>query len=603
LVGVICIYEQDAVILFQDDKDRIEVTEITRNMKNKYFNDNIIDMINKQTIMWLGADKGKELYCFPASFFVKLTEKKKRKGKPVTRTAREAHKMVAKWTKNVDIFQKTLLFFPIVLREHWRLVVVIRPGVVDDNENRPCVLYLDSLPEDVEDVSYIYRTIISYLAEEWETKGKGVSPWDVGIKRTSYPDIPKQVNTYDCGVYLVKYLQLVCKMFCKMSSSSTATDIENNVKHLWQVGLKPEDWQVGLKPEDITAERLRILALFVEMEANQLKKRNLNLLVKALQTEVVHILASSRKSTMEKPQNGNRATRSTTRSTAQRANSELPYLLPHFYNSCYFSSMMLCLALCARIFSKNSDVTISLGAGLGPDFLQLMLEPTEMGLKQNGVIKKMFDFVVERLSLTKSAQEDAAHLLELIDFFFPKHTNSFNTTYSQTCSRSCGHDSTKTLIENFIILPLFGDSTVQVLMDAFLAGESIVSPCTYEGCSSSSSSSSCSKKYTVVDGPQILILQLKRVDDDGNKNCKHYAFEATIEFNDCTYELFAVIMHAGVMNSGHYTTIANASNKWWDCDDMSAKITESKFPGELTSSLKNASILFYSRKEKESLIS
>jgi ubiquitin C-terminal hydrolase len=140
-------------------------------------------------------------------------------------------------------------------------------------------------------------------------------------------------------------------------------------------------------------------------------------------------------------------------------------------------------------------------------------------------------------------------------------------------------------------------------MDAFLAGESIVSPCTYEGCSSSSSSSSCSKKYTVVDGPQILILQLKRVDDDGNKNCEHYAFEATIEFNDCTYELFAVIMHEGVMNSGHYTTIANASNKWWDCDDMSAKITESKFPGELTSSVKNASILFYSRKEKESLIS
>lgn len=40
------------------------------------------------------------------------------------------HNNVARWTKNVDVFKKQLIVFPVCKHQHWFTILVINPGVI-----------------------------------------------------------------------------------------------------------------------------------------------------------------------------------------------------------------------------------------------------------------------------------------------------------------------------------------------------------------------------------------------------------------------------------------------------------------------------------------
>jgi Ulp1 family protease len=44
---------------------------------------------------------------------------------------------MVKWTKkrNIDVFQKKLVFIPIYAMEHWSLCVLVNPGLIDNNKD------------------------------------------------------------------------------------------------------------------------------------------------------------------------------------------------------------------------------------------------------------------------------------------------------------------------------------------------------------------------------------------------------------------------------------------------------------------------------------
>ena len=51
------------------------------------------------------------------------------KDKSLTEAQRQ-YKRVERWTKNVDLFEKDMVIFPICEEAHWLLVIAIKPGLI-----------------------------------------------------------------------------------------------------------------------------------------------------------------------------------------------------------------------------------------------------------------------------------------------------------------------------------------------------------------------------------------------------------------------------------------------------------------------------------------
>lgn len=89
-----------------------------------YFNDNLIDLKIKHLLAQLNEhepEKRKRIHAFSCLFYAKLTEVSK---------PEEAHTLVAKWTKNVDLFAMDYILFPINSANHWSLMVLAHPDLL-----------------------------------------------------------------------------------------------------------------------------------------------------------------------------------------------------------------------------------------------------------------------------------------------------------------------------------------------------------------------------------------------------------------------------------------------------------------------------------------
>ena len=52
------------------------------------------------------------------------------KDDPILSTAQNQHKIVARWTKNVDVFVKDFIFIPVHDIDHWYLVIICFPKMI-----------------------------------------------------------------------------------------------------------------------------------------------------------------------------------------------------------------------------------------------------------------------------------------------------------------------------------------------------------------------------------------------------------------------------------------------------------------------------------------
>ncbi|XP_044075961.1 sentrin-specific protease 5-like [Siniperca chuatsi] len=99
---------------------------------------------------------------------------------------------VKRWTKQVDLFSKSLLLVPIHLEVHWCLVTA-------DIVKKKICLY-DSQGNALQKVA---RNILKYLMTE--AKEKKLTAFENGWAVSFDEKIPQQTNENDCGVFVLEY--------------------------------------------------------------------------------------------------------------------------------------------------------------------------------------------------------------------------------------------------------------------------------------------------------------------------------------------------------------------------------------------------------------
>ncbi|XP_028283519.1 sentrin-specific protease 5-like isoform X2 [Parambassis ranga] len=99
---------------------------------------------------------------------------------------------VKRWTKQVDLFSKSLLLVPIHLEVHWCLVIA-------DIVKKKICLY-DSQGNALQKVA---RNILKYLMTE--AKEKQHTAFENGWTVSFDEKIPQQTNENDCGVFVLEY--------------------------------------------------------------------------------------------------------------------------------------------------------------------------------------------------------------------------------------------------------------------------------------------------------------------------------------------------------------------------------------------------------------
>ncbi|CAA7037749.1 unnamed protein product [Microthlaspi erraticum] len=195
--------DRDAVVVRKQDIELLK--------PRRFINDTIIDFYIKYLKSRIPPEKRDRFHFFNCFFFRKLANLDK--GSPSTFGGKEAYQRVQKWTKNVDIFEKDYIFVPINCSFHWSLIIICHPGesVPSHAENTPrvpCILHLDSIKGSHK--GGLINIFPSYLHEEWKARNG-----DATIDFSKTPnmqlislELPQQGNSFDCGLFLLHYMEL-----------------------------------------------------------------------------------------------------------------------------------------------------------------------------------------------------------------------------------------------------------------------------------------------------------------------------------------------------------------------------------------------------------
>ncbi|CAL5000198.1 unnamed protein product [Urochloa decumbens] len=109
------------------------------------------------------------------------------------------------------------LFFPVLYNNHWFLFVV-------DLKNK-WFLFLDSYYSKDDEYSVVARRkLIPHFRSAWNMFVGSDAEWQ--RFRIGYPHVPKQQNTLDCGIFVIKYMEL-WKFGCQIKHDFSHEDIPN----------------------------------------------------------------------------------------------------------------------------------------------------------------------------------------------------------------------------------------------------------------------------------------------------------------------------------------------------------------------------------------
>lgn len=113
----------------------------------------------------------------------------------------QGYNRVNRWTKNVDIFDKKKLLFPIHLTEedHWVLVCV--------DFMRKTITFYDSLGCDGYDYMKVIMTYIILEGEQKKNMHFCFNNW----RLSNASECPLQENHWDCGVFLCMYAEYLAR--------------------------------------------------------------------------------------------------------------------------------------------------------------------------------------------------------------------------------------------------------------------------------------------------------------------------------------------------------------------------------------------------------
>ncbi|XP_020220858.1 probable ubiquitin-like-specific protease 2A isoform X2 [Cajanus cajan] len=205
----------DEVIYPKGEPDAVSISkrDIELLQPQTFINDTIIDFYIKYLKNKLPADEQDRFHFFNSFFFCKLADLDKDLSSACD--GRAAFQRVRKWTRKVNLFEKDYILIPINYSFHWSLIVICHPGEVaffkdeeiKESSKVPCILHMDSLKGSHKGLKNLFQ---SYLCEEWKERHSNVVD-DVSSKflhmRFISVELPQQENLYDCGLFLLHYVE------------------------------------------------------------------------------------------------------------------------------------------------------------------------------------------------------------------------------------------------------------------------------------------------------------------------------------------------------------------------------------------------------------
>ncbi|XP_048635532.1 probable ubiquitin-like-specific protease 2A isoform X1 [Brassica napus] len=220
--------EPDAVVVRKQDIELLK--------PRRFINDTIIDFYIKYLKSRIPPEERGRFHFFNCFFFRKLANLDK--GSPSSFGGREAYQRVQKWTKNVELFEKDYIFIPINFSFHWSLIIICHPGElvsssVENPSRVPCILHLDSIKGSHK--GGLVNIFPSYLREEWKAR-QGNTTMD--LSRASNMqllslELPQQENSFDCGLFLLHYLELFVAQAPAKFNPSLITTSGNFLTRKW----------------------------------------------------------------------------------------------------------------------------------------------------------------------------------------------------------------------------------------------------------------------------------------------------------------------------------------------------------------------------------
>ncbi|XP_020962164.1 probable ubiquitin-like-specific protease 2B [Arachis ipaensis] len=207
----------DEVIYPKGDPDAVSLSkrDVDLLRPDTFVNDTIIDFYIQYLKSQIQDEEKSRYHFFNSFFFRKLADMDKN---PASASdGKAAFLRVRKWTRKVKLFEKDYIFIPVNFNLHWSLIVICHPGeVVNFNDKErdkslkvPCILHMDSIKGSHNGLKNLVQ---SYLWEEWKERHAATLEEDLESRflnmRFLSLALPQQENSYDCGLFLLHYLEL-----------------------------------------------------------------------------------------------------------------------------------------------------------------------------------------------------------------------------------------------------------------------------------------------------------------------------------------------------------------------------------------------------------
>nr|KAJ0212017.1 hypothetical protein LSAT_V11C400227230 [Lactuca sativa] len=207
----------EEVIYPKRDVDVVSISkrDVDLLLPDTFFNDTIIDFYVKYLKNKIRPEERQRFHFFNSFFFRKLGDPEK---EPLDALeGKKAFQRVRKWTQKVNLFEKDFVFIPVNYNYHWSLIVMCHLGEVakyKDEEDVtelikvPCVLHMDPIRGSHTGLKGLMK---SYLKEEWKGRQQEASE-DISSRfdnlRFISLELPQQPNSFDCGLFLLHYVEL-----------------------------------------------------------------------------------------------------------------------------------------------------------------------------------------------------------------------------------------------------------------------------------------------------------------------------------------------------------------------------------------------------------
>ncbi|MCL7022717.1 hypothetical protein MKW94_005281 [Papaver nudicaule] len=205
----------DEVIYPKGDPDAVSISkrDVELLHPETFINDTLIDFYIKYLKDKIQPEDQHRFHFFNSFFFRKLADLDKDPSS--ASEGRAAFLRVRKWTRKVNLFGKDYIFIPVNFNLHWSLIVLCNLGEVakskgeetDDSHKMPCILHMDSIKGSHKGLQNLIQ---SYLWEEWKER-HAESSADLSSKflnlRFINLELPQQENSFDCGLFLLHYVE------------------------------------------------------------------------------------------------------------------------------------------------------------------------------------------------------------------------------------------------------------------------------------------------------------------------------------------------------------------------------------------------------------